>query len=179
MWSPTSGQWTTMASAAVPQGYHSAAVLLFDGRVFVTGQGRSNGPNDPDANDQKSAEIYSPPYLFKGSRPVITSAPPVIHYGATFSISTPDAADVDRVSLISLPAVTHGFNENQHFLPLTKSLIAGGLSLQAPSDANLAPPGYYMLFVDQHGGGAVGRVAGANSGRRRGQPNLLLLPACW
>ncbi len=147
MWSPATGFWTPMATATVPQGYHSAAILLLDGRVFVTGQGRSNGPNDADANDQKFAEIYSPPYLFKGARPVITSAPSTVTHGSTFSIQTPDAAGVSAVSLIALPPSPTASIENQHFLPLTASPVPGGLSIQAPADANLAPPGYYMLFI--------------------------------
>ena len=46
---------------SVPRLYHSGALLLPDGRVFVSGSG-----GDPGVTDQKSAQIYSPPYMFKG-----------------------------------------------------------------------------------------------------------------
>src|SRR5712692_1397364 len=65
LWSPTTETWTTMADMQVPRVYHSTALLLPDGRILVAGGGRFGGP------DQISAEIYSPPYLFKGARPTI------------------------------------------------------------------------------------------------------------
>ena len=60
-----------------------------------------------------SAEIYSPPYLFHGSRPTITSAPTSVAYGQSFFVGTPDAASISKVTLIALSSVTHGFNMGQ------------------------------------------------------------------
>ena len=51
------------------------------------------------------------------------------------------------VSLVRLGAVTHAFNQNQRFVPITFQPSAGGLTVQAPGSANLAPPGNYMLFI--------------------------------
>ena len=73
MWSPATEQWTTLASNQVPRYYHSTAVLLPDGRVVIGG-GWGYGGLTPDGK-QHSYEIFSPPYLFKGPRPTITSAP--------------------------------------------------------------------------------------------------------
>src|SRR5262249_51208170 len=84
MGSPTTKTWTTMARMAKPRLYHSIGLLMPDGRVLVAGGGRDNGRSQPDSADQPSSEYYSPPYLFKGARPVITSAPSVITYGSTF-----------------------------------------------------------------------------------------------
>ena len=69
LWSPVTKTWSTMASMQVGRLYHGTAVLLLDGRVLVAGSGRA-GPEP-----QFSAEIYSPPYLFKGPRPTISSIP--------------------------------------------------------------------------------------------------------
>ena len=91
--------------------------------------------------------MYSPPYLFKGPRPTITSAPTAVIYGQTFFVETPDAADITKVSLIRLGSVTHAFDQNQRFVTLTFSQVASGLNVTVPSNANLAPPGHYMLFV--------------------------------
>jgi hypothetical protein len=46
-----------------------------------------------------------------------------------------------------LGAVTHAFDQNQRYVPLTFQQATGGLTVQAPSSSNLAPPGYYMLFI--------------------------------
>ena len=60
LWNPVSETWTPLASNSIYRGYHSFALLLPDGRVLSAG-----GNN----NLYKNAEIYSPPYLFKGPRP--------------------------------------------------------------------------------------------------------------
>jgi hypothetical protein len=152
LWSPTTRTWTTMARMQTPRLYHSTALLLPDARVLVAGGGRENGRSQPDPADRLSAEIFSPPYLLRGPRPVITSAPSAITYGATFTVSTPDAARVRSVSLVGLGAVTHAFNENQRFVPLTFTAGSSSLNVVAPAGGNLAPPGPYMLFlVDTNG----------------------------
>ena len=71
IWNPDTETWTTVASLQNGREYHSTALLLPDGRVLMAGGGGLPGR----ATDQKNAEIYSPPYLFKGARPTITSAP--------------------------------------------------------------------------------------------------------
>jgi cytochrome oxidase Cu insertion factor (SCO1/SenC/PrrC family) len=96
---------------------------------------------------RKSAEFYSPPYLFKGPRPTITQVPTQIRYGSNFFVGTPDATNIASVSLIRTGAVTHFFDQNERYLPLSFTQTSGGLTVTAPLNANLAPPGYYMLFV--------------------------------
>ncbi|MGC2322347.1 MAG: galactose oxidase-like domain-containing protein [Terriglobales bacterium] len=143
LWSPTTQTWTTMAAMHTPREYHSTALLLPDGRVVQSGMGSDFG-NVP---DEKTAEFYSPPYLFKGARPTITQAPAQISYGANFSVSTPDAASITSVVLIRNGGVTHFFDENTRYLPLSFTQSSGGLTVTAPVDGRLAPPGYYMLFL--------------------------------
>jgi hypothetical protein len=142
MWSPVTEMWQTMASMQVPRLYHSTALLLPDGRVLESGGG-FNGA----ATNELNAEIYSPPYLFKGSRPTISSAPGNVHYGTSFVVATPDAPNIASVSLIRPGAVTHSFNQDEGFLRLGFQQVSGGLNVQAPANSNLAPPGYYMLFI--------------------------------
>ena len=142
MWSPSTGTWTTLASMVTPRLYHSTALLLPDARVLVAGGGSDSG-----VADQPTAEIFSPPYLFKGARPAIVSAPSTISYGTSFIVTTPDAAAISSVALIATGSVTHAFNQNQAFLTLASRVTPEGLSVTAPANANLAPPGPYMLFI--------------------------------
>ena len=137
-----------MAAMHTPREYHGTALLLPDGRVLESGMGADFG-NVP---DQKSAEFYSPPYLFKGQRPTITSAPTEWTYGNTFTVTTPDAANIAKVSLIRTGAVTHFFDENERYLPLSFQKGSGVLTITAPANAYLAPPGYYMLFIVNNAG---------------------------
>src|SRR5207237_5074722 len=143
MWSPTTQSWTTMASAAGHRMYHSTATLLPDGRVLTAGSGHNYFNNLAAFN----AEIYSPAYLFKGARPTISSAPQKLGYNSSFFVGTTDGASIASVALIRNGSVTHSFNMDQRFVPLSFQQTAGGLTVQAPASANLAPPGTYMLFI--------------------------------
>ena len=64
LWDPDTDTWTEMASGQRPRLYHSSSVLLPDGRVLLAGGGAFGS-----AVNETNAEIYSPPYLFKGPRP--------------------------------------------------------------------------------------------------------------
>jgi hypothetical protein len=150
LWNPTTEAWTLMASMNSPRLYHSEAVLLPDARLFIYGGGRYDASTV--STDQFSGEFFSPPYLFKGPRPSIGSAPSQLSYGQNFTVQTPDAGRIAKVSLIRFGGVTHAENFSQRFLPLTFSAGSGSLTVTAPVNANLAPPGYYMLFlVDTNG----------------------------
>lgn len=142
MWDPATGQFTVMASIAVYRGYHSTALLLPDGRVLSAG-GNVGGPN---------AQLFSPPYLFAGARPAIATAPASAGYGQTVFIGTPDAASISKVSLVREASVTHSNNMSAGFLPLTFTATSTGLNVTMPANANLAPPGYYMLFILNNAG---------------------------
>jgi hypothetical protein len=141
VWNPTTGVWTALASNTVTRMYHSTAVLLPDGRVLHTG----SGEGQKEVN-QRNAEIFSPPYLFKGSRPTISDAPSSVSYGETFKVQSPDAEDIAQVTWVRLGATTHAFDQNQRFNRLEFS-GSSSLSVTAPANANVAPPGHYMLFI--------------------------------
>jgi Domain of unknown function (DUF1929)/Glyoxal oxidase N-terminus len=142
LWDPDTGTWTTLASSSVTRGYHATSLLLPDGRVLHAGSGEGAG-----APDQKNAQIFTPPYLLRGPRPEVTSAPDEVTYGATFRLDTPQAAGIVKVTFIRLGAATHAFDENQRFQRLTFSKDATGLTVTAPSSSNRAPPGHYMVFI--------------------------------
>jgi hypothetical protein len=136
-WDPSTGSWSMRASLTVFRAYHSIALLLPDARVLSAG-GDFGGA---------SAEIYSPPYLFKGTRPTISSAPASINYGQTFFVGTPNAKSISKVTLLALSSVTHGFNMGQRIVRPSFSTTSGGLNVTASVTSNSAPPGYYMLFI--------------------------------
>lgn len=145
LYNPATATWTELPSIVHGRMYHSTSMLLPDGRVLVAGQ--DNGPG------QNTAEIYSPRYLFRGPRPVITSTSENIVYGQDFTINVgPEAggaSSIESVVLMKLSTVTHSVNFEQRLLELDFVADAPGNKLIATAapNANHAPPGYYLLFI--------------------------------
>jgi Domain of unknown function (DUF1929) len=140
---PAADAWAPMAAQAEERGYHSTALLLPDGRIMSAGD---DGPDDIGSGQSDEIEVFSPPYLFKGSRPQITSAPDAVPYGSTFGVGTPDS-DVAKAVLVAPGATTHANDMHQRLVPLAVTRTAGGLQLTAPANTSIAPPGHYMLFL--------------------------------
>jgi hypothetical protein len=136
VWNPANGQWSTWATEVNYRGYHSTALLLPDGRVLSSG-----GDNHP------NAELFSPPYLFNGTRPTISSSPASGNYGQTVFVGTPQATSITKVTLTRLSSVTHAQNWDQRFLNLGFSQASGGLNVVLPANGNVAPPGRYLLWI--------------------------------
>jgi len=159
------GTWSganVLASEPVRRNYHSTAMLLPDGRILSAGGNLL--PED------SLVTIYCPPYLFNAgglaTRPTISSYPDTIGYGKTITVCTPQPDSITSACLIKPGAVTHGFNEDQRYVPLPVSATcsSGHLLLAAPANGNYAPPGDYLLFlVDNHGVPATAKWVVANS----------------
>jgi len=151
LWNPRTETWTTMPPETARRTYHGTAVLLPSGQVLSSGSGEGGGITY--ANSEFSAQVFNPPYLLNADgslavRPSITSAPSRLSYGQAFSVETPNAGDVTRGTLIRLSSVTHAFNMSQLIYPLTFGAAgATTVNASAPPNANLAPPGPYMLFL--------------------------------
>jgi hypothetical protein len=141
IWNPATGTWRTLASNTIVRGYHGTSLLMPDGRVLNAGSGDGAG-----LPAERNAEVFSPPYLFRGARPAISSAPTVIRYNRTFRVLTPNASAIARVSLIRLGSVTHGFDMNQRYEALAFTADATGLTVTLTTRRN-TPPGHYMLFI--------------------------------
>jgi hypothetical protein len=142
MYDPEAGTWAPMATLPSIRDYHSVAILLPSGRVMMAGWNNS------------SIEIFDPPYMFQ-PRPTISGAPNVITRGQTFTISSPQAASIDRAVLVRPMAITHQTDASQRVLRMPCARHHGHghsqkLILTAPGTGNphaMAPKGYYMLFA--------------------------------
>jgi hypothetical protein len=146
IWNPANGTWTVGASEALPRLYHSTAILLPDASVLVGG----GGAQGPVTN--LNVETYYPPYLFTADaklapRPMISTAPDTVSIGQTFTVGYGNASGISKVALVRTGAVTHGWNMDQRYVPLNFTASGSELSVQMPTRATDAPPGYYMLFL--------------------------------
>ena len=138
--------WTELAEMTHGRAHHSTALLLSDGKVLSAGETHT-------IQESTRGEIFTLPEDNLPA-PVMSFVPAVIRYGTTFAIAlsqfSPVSEDaIDQVTLLRLGAATHGFDQNQRFVPLsfTDNPLTPGLEATAPPTREIAPPGYYMLFV--------------------------------
>ncbi|WP_051209826.1 galactose oxidase-like domain-containing protein [Gelidibacter mesophilus] len=146
IYSPLTNSFQTLASMQVPRTYHSTGVLLPDGRVFMGGGGLCG---EKCGANHKDAEIFSPPYLFNSSgglatRPTL-NAPDKAYYNSSLPVTTSVGSNPD-FSFLRFSSATHSVNNEQRRVPVTYTGSNGNYQLNIPN-ANIMPPGYYMLFV--------------------------------
>src|SRR5262249_42016718 len=115
---------------------------------------------------------YYPDYMFK-NRPQIAFANDTINVSEYFMILVPHDTSIGEAALVGLGSMTHSFDMSQRHVQLrvmdpryiigwidgqwvqaTPDQCAGGRNLcydmeliQGPASKELAPPGYYILFV--------------------------------
>lgn len=145
LYNPSTLKWSKMDALTYERRYHSVAVLLPTGEVMATG-GKHYDPG------VDTVEVFKPPYLFKGSQPIIDGvSPSPVHHGQTFTIETKQASEIAKVVLVRPMAVTHQTDSEQRLiqLPFHKS-GDNTLSATAPNGRHphaMAPRGWYMLFI--------------------------------
>lgn len=145
------GAWQMVAAPAIQAAYHSTAILLPDATVLL-----SQDDMDHSGVDHK-AQVYSPPYLFKGARPGIVDAPATVGWGQSFNITT-DRNGVTSAVLVAPGATTHANDMHQRAIKLAVQARNKVLTATVPNSRGTVPPGYYMLFVlDKTGVPSVAR----------------------
>ena len=151
IYDPQDETWRLGATAKVERMYHSIALLLPDGKVLAASGNPDKGkvPDwSPDENEELRLEVYSPPYLFQGARPAIGAIKEEWKYGETIDISFTHGVPILWANLIRNGVVTHSFNTDQRLVDLTiLTQSVGNMKITVTSNSNLAPPGWYMLFL--------------------------------
>ena len=139
---PITETWQVLPSASIDRVYHQVSILLKDGRVWTAGSTvRSN-------TAELRTEIFSPPYLFQGPRPVITGTPTVGDYDGTITIPTDNPQGVQSVSLLRPMTTTHHYDANQRLVWLQiLQRNTSNIVVKAPVNPRVAPPGYYMIHI--------------------------------
>lgn len=157
LYDPKTGMWRELASGPRDRVYHNSAVLLPDGSVLVGGNSpvpahyyrhdfpvtRSNNFKDP------TFEIYKPPYLFRGPRPVVSSVSPVAGgRGLKLAIGG-DAGAISEVSLVRVSAATHTVDGDMRAVKLEHRVAGSNLFAELPGggDGRIVPPGAYYVFA--------------------------------
>ena len=150
LYDPASNSFSSAGANTYARLYHSVALLLPDATVWIAGGNPLRG------NWESHMENYQPAYLFTrdgnnnvvaATRPTIASAPASIAWGGQFSVSTPDAANISQAVLVRPGSSTHAFDMDQRLVGMSFTAGSGSLTVTAPPNSKIAPPGYYMLFL--------------------------------
>ena len=160
VWDPATGHWTELAANTVDRVYHSVSLLLPDATVLHGASGDAGAPDGTSYPARRSHEIFRPPYLFKGARPVITSlSQTTIGYKQVLTVNTSYAQQITKVRWIRLGSVTHAFDAGQRADSLSFTKTTSAVKVTAPSDPKKAPPGYYLLFIlNRNGVPSAGQI---------------------
>lgn len=138
----TSGQWVRMAPNSIPAAYHSSAILLPDATVLL-----SEDDRDPAQASKHRAQVYSPPYLFRGVRPMILNGPSTLQAGGSYSFLVGSGRKIVAATLLAPGAVTHANDMHQRLVRLAMRQRGTEIRVEIPASKALLPPGYYMLFL--------------------------------
>ncbi|WP_327423268.1 galactose oxidase early set domain-containing protein [Streptomyces sp. NBC_01230] len=142
-------RYKRVADPAVGRNYHSGSVLLPDGRVMIFGSDSlyADRANSRPGVFEQRIEIYTPPYLYRGSRPELTAGPKRLRRGGTGMFTTSRESTITSAKLMRPSAVTHVTDTDQRSVELGLARTAGGISVTVPKNRALVPSGWYMLFV--------------------------------
>ena len=146
LYDPIANTFSSAGANLYPRLYHSNALLLPDATVLLLGGNPARGTYE------QRMEIYSPAYLFDSNgnaalRPTYTLASTTMNYTGSFEIQTPNAADITSVVLVRPGTPTHAFDMDQRLVELSFTSGSGVVTATGPPNGNIAPPGYYLLFV--------------------------------
>lgn len=142
---PINGQWRRVGDMMHFREYHAVTLLVPDGRVLTTGGTQIKFQYGPTSAD---IEAWSPPYLFRGVRPVLSqlsSSTPT--RGSTLSMRVFPETQLTSVVLMGLQSTTHWVDGG---IPRRLEIVPAQSGSQAqftlPSNADVLPVGWYMLF---------------------------------
>jgi len=139
------GTWRNLPMAQEVRNYHSVALLMPNGAVWVAGSNFDSSTGL--GNRNLWIEIFEPWY-FCHRRPRITSVDPSVCAGDSFDVYTDDSSRIDRVVLVRAGSSTHNFNPDQRLIECAFEVASPTrLEVQAPPNNAVAPPGTYLVFV--------------------------------
>lgn len=142
------GTLRRVADPLVGRDYHSEGMLLPDGRVLTLGGDPLLDPTGYGPGEfETRLEVYSPPYLYTGERPVLGAGPTDLVRGGTARFASPAPADIAQVRLIRPGTSTHVTNVEQRSVAVPFTRTADGIELRVPERVGVLPDGPYFLYA--------------------------------
>ncbi|MFE5600169.1 galactose oxidase-like domain-containing protein [Streptomyces coelicoflavus] len=149
LYHPGTNSFERVADPLVGRNYHSGSILLPDGRLMFFGSDSlyADKANTKPGKFEQRIEIYTPPYLYRDSRPDLSGGPQTIERGESGTFTSRAASTVEKVRLIRPSASTHVTDVDQRSVALDFKAEGDKLTVTVPGNRNVVPSGWYMLFV--------------------------------
>ncbi|KOX32020.1 galactose oxidase [Streptomyces sp. NRRL F-4707] len=149
LYHPDTNAFERVADPLVGRNYHSGSILLPDGRLMFFGSDSLYGDkaNTKPGKFEQRIEIYTPPYLYRDSRPDLSGGPQTIARGESGTFTSRAASTVKKVRLIRPSASTHVTDVDQRSVALDFKAEGDQLTVTVPEGKNLVQSGWYMMFV--------------------------------
>jgi hypothetical protein len=144
-----------LADATVGRSYHSGSLLLRDGRILVFGNDPlyTDKDNTTPGKYEQRLEIFTPPQLFRGERPVLDGADnQTVKRGQTVRYMSSNPSTIKTARLIPPSSATHVTNIEQRSVAAVVKTDGNDVSIELPADEDVLPNGWYMLFVTSNNG---------------------------
>jgi hypothetical protein len=144
-----SNTFKKVADPLVGRNYHSGSILLPDGRVMFFGSDSlyADKANTKPGVFEQRIEIYTPPYLYRDSRPSLSGGPKTVPRGGSATFTSAHASSITTARLIRPSASTHVTDVDQRSIALDLKKTKDGIKVTVPKNRNLVESGWYMLFV--------------------------------
>ncbi|MET9989159.1 kelch motif-containing protein [Streptomyces mutabilis] len=149
LYHPETNEFERVADPLVGRNYHSGSILLPDGRLMFFGSDSlyADKANTKPGKFEQRIEIYTPPYLYRDSRPDLSGGPQTIERGESGTFTSRAAGSVKKVRLIRPSASTHVTDVDQRSIALDFKADGDKLTVTVPENKNLVQSGWYMMFV--------------------------------
>lgn len=167
---PVGKRFQTLAESKVARMYHSVAIMVEDGSVFLAGSTPNalqlpgpealwsiSKPETKGGPNEHRIERFYPPYLLTGHpRPEVKAKfNGTMLHGREFTFSVTlfsDDPSNAEVSLFTNGFVTHSVHMGQRRVVLDAQWIKLSdtkykVIVTIPASSNIVPPGWYMFFV--------------------------------
>ncbi|MBH5134611.1 kelch motif-containing protein [Streptomyces sp. PU10] len=149
LYHPDTNSFERVADPLVGRNYHSGSILLPDGRLMFFGSDSlyADKANTKPGKFEQRIEIYTPPYLYRDSRPDLSGGPQTIERGGSGTFTSRAASTIKKVRLIRPSASTHVTDVDQRSIALDFKAQGDKLTVTVPTNENLVQSGWYMMFV--------------------------------
>ncbi|MFC7825903.1 galactose oxidase-like domain-containing protein [Streptomyces sp. NPDC057375] len=149
LYHPDTNSFERVADPLVGRNYHSGSILLPDGRLMFFGSDSlyADKANTKPGKFEQRIEIYTPPYLYRDSRPDLSGGPQTIERGGSGTFTSRAASTIKKVRLIRPSASTHVTDVDQRSIALDFTAQGDKLTVTVPTNENLVQSGWYMMFA--------------------------------